>query len=157
MYATICMTCAKTLTNRQRTWESPCWFRTSVHPVESPVSASHRRWTPREEWAGAWDTSPWYPPSFQPFSAQGFSWAFHIIVSTSLAKSSGNLYAAKPLATTTNINQVQLESLTIIGKKTLWFGRHIWVLILIWAKSPSNINYLSVWLSLFSAIPMESH
>lgn len=30
-------------------------------------------------------------------------------------------------------------------------------MILIWAKSPSDINYLSVWLSLFSAIPMESH
>lgn len=41
-------------------------------------------------------------------------------------------------------------------KKNLWFGRHIWVLILIWDKSPKNINYLSVRQSLFFAIPMQS-
>lgn len=34
-----------------------------------------------------------------------------------LAKSPGNLYAAKPLATATDINQSELESLTIIGEK----------------------------------------
>lgn len=96
-------------------------------------------------------------PASNHFLLGGFPELVHIIVSTSLAKSSGNLYAAKPLATTRDINQAELESLTIIGKKSnLWFGRHIWVLILIWDKSPRNINYQSVWQSLFFAIPMES-
>lgn len=57
---------------------------------------------------------------------RGFPELLHVPVSTSLAKTSGNLCAAKPLATTRDINQAELESLTIIGgKKNLLFGRHI--------------------------------
>lgn len=58
-------------------------------------------------------------PATNRFLLRGFPELVHIIVSTSLAKSSGNLYAAKPLATTTDINQAELESVTIIGKKLI--------------------------------------
>lgn len=56
-------------------------------------------------------------PVFNHFLLRGFPELLHVTVSTSLAKTSGNLCAAKPLATTRDINQAELESLTIIGKK----------------------------------------
>lgn len=58
-------------------------------------------------------------PASNHFPLRGFPELVHIIVSTSLAKSSGNLYAAKPLASTTDINQAELESLTINEKKNI--------------------------------------
>lgn len=112
------MICAKTFTNYQRMWDSPRWFGTRVHPAESPVSASDRkRGHPGKSGQAHGMLLPSTPPATNHFLLRGFPELVHIIVSTSLAKSSGNLYAAKPLATTMDINQAELESVTIIGKK----------------------------------------
>lgn len=52
-----------------------------VHQAESPVSASDRKWTSREEWTGTLDASPWY--SFNHFLLRGLPELIRIIVSTS--------------------------------------------------------------------------
>lgn len=66
----------------------------------------------------AWGTLlPAIFPVSNHFLLRGFPELLHVTASTSLAKPSGNLCAAKPLATTRDINQAELESLTIIGKK----------------------------------------
>jgi len=113
MYATVYVICAKTFTNHQRIWESPCWCRTRLHLLSLPVTMGGH---PRKRGQARGILLPGTLPASKDFLLRGFPDLVHIIVSTSPAKSSGNLYAAKPLATTTDINQAEFESLTIIGK-----------------------------------------
>lgn len=87
-----------------------------MHPPESPVSASGH---PGKSGQAQGILLPSTLPASNQFLLSGFPELLDIILSTTLAKSPGNLYAVKPLATATDINQSELESLTIMGKKNI--------------------------------------
>lgn len=110
--AAIYVISAKTFPISQRMWELPCWLR-----KQGSIQLSDHSWHPGNRVQAQGIFLPAIFPVSNHFLRRGFPEFLHVTVSTSLAKPSGNLCAAKPLATTRDINQAELESLTIIGKK----------------------------------------